>query len=69
MPIFEFECQDCGNRFEKLVLRAGSEEQDPVCPGCGNRSTRRVLSAVCTVRAGGSGAGTVCGTGRSTGFS
>lgn len=34
MPIFEYSCDDCGTKFEKLVRR--SAEADAVrCPGCG----------------------------------
>lgn len=34
MPIFEYLCDDCGNKFEKLVRR--SAEADGVeCPSCG----------------------------------
>jgi putative FmdB family regulatory protein len=32
MPIFEYVCEDCGTKFEKLVRRDG----DPIaCPDCG----------------------------------
>jgi len=32
MPIFEYRCEDCGTRFEKLVRRG----EDPgACPSCG----------------------------------
>lgn len=34
MPIFEYSCEDCGSKFEKLVRR--STEADAVrCPSCG----------------------------------
>jgi putative FmdB family regulatory protein len=34
MPIFEYSCDDCGTKFEKLVR--GSGEADAVrCPSCG----------------------------------
>jgi putative FmdB family regulatory protein len=34
MPIFEYACDDCGTKFEKLMRR--SEESEPVhCPSCG----------------------------------
>jgi putative FmdB family regulatory protein len=34
MPIFEYACDDCGTKFEKLVRR--SSEADAVrCPSCG----------------------------------
>jgi putative FmdB family regulatory protein len=42
MPVYEFECAKCGNRFEELVS-AGTE--DAVCPECGSREVVRRLSA------------------------
>lgn len=34
MPIFEYACDDCGTKFEKLVRR--SAEADALrCPSCG----------------------------------
>ena len=36
MPIYEYQCNDCGSQFEKLVARA-SQRQDVVCPTCGER--------------------------------
>ncbi|HEU4707204.1 MAG TPA: zinc ribbon domain-containing protein [Solirubrobacterales bacterium] len=42
MPIYEFECEECGARFEELV--AG--EVEVVCPGCGSGRIRRLYSTV-----------------------
>jgi putative FmdB family regulatory protein len=33
MPIFEYKCEDCGSKFEKLVRR--SDTADVLCPSCG----------------------------------
>jgi putative FmdB family regulatory protein len=41
VPIYEFECGACGERFEELV-RMG---ETPPCPACGGE-TRRLLSQV-----------------------
>ncbi|HEX5712948.1 MAG TPA: zinc ribbon domain-containing protein [Solirubrobacterales bacterium] len=43
MPIYEFECEGCGERFEELVA-AGAEAI--ACPGCGSERTRRLMSGV-----------------------
>jgi putative FmdB family regulatory protein len=43
MPIYEFECEQCGERFEELVA-AGAD--DVPCPQCGSTGTRRLLSNV-----------------------
>ena len=33
MPIFEYVCDDCGTKFEKLVRGTGTDAI--VCPSCG----------------------------------
>ena len=42
MPIYEFECEGCGTRFEELVGAAAAAP----CPACGSERTRRLLSPV-----------------------
>jgi len=42
MPIYEFECEGCGERFEELV----GAEATAACPACGAARTRRLYSAV-----------------------
>ena len=42
MPIFEYLCQDCGTRFEKLVRSSDSGEI--LCPSCGQSRSERQLS-------------------------
>jgi putative FmdB family regulatory protein len=43
MPIYEFECEQCGSRFEELMDRAAAA---PACPSCGAADARRRLSPV-----------------------
>lgn len=43
MPIYEFECEECGAGFEELVA-AGTESV--ACPECGSERSRRLISAV-----------------------
>jgi putative FmdB family regulatory protein len=43
MPIYEFECEECGVRFEELVAAGATEIP---CPECGAAQTRRLISAV-----------------------
>ncbi|HVY95779.1 MAG TPA: zinc ribbon domain-containing protein [Solirubrobacterales bacterium] len=43
MPIYEFECEECGERFEEL---AGPEVTSAPCPACGAGRTRRLISPV-----------------------
>lgn len=42
MPIYEYECADCGRKFEVLV-KIG-EKNPPLCPGCGKNRTYRLFS-------------------------
>ena len=43
MPIYEFECLDCGNTTE--ILMANSETDLAVCGGCGSKNLKKLLSA------------------------
>ncbi|MGE5281487.1 MAG: FmdB family zinc ribbon protein [Chloroflexota bacterium] len=43
MPVYEFECEECGRRFEELT---GSEAPGVACPACGCERTRRLFSPV-----------------------
>jgi len=42
MPIYEFECEECGGRFEELVATG----EAVACPSCGAGSSRRLYSEV-----------------------
>jgi putative FmdB family regulatory protein len=44
MPIYEYECGECGQRFEELV--ATSDAEAPPCPRCGTTRPRRLISRV-----------------------
>ncbi|HOD39256.1 MAG TPA: zinc ribbon domain-containing protein [Candidatus Wallbacteria bacterium] len=41
MPIFEFKCKKCGEKFEKIQLKSAP---DPCCPSCGAASDRLISS-------------------------
>ena len=43
MPIYEYLCQDCGTKFEKLVRRT-AEASDLECPSCGEKHLQQELS-------------------------
>ncbi len=47
MPIYEFECKDCGEVFEIIKLKS---EEEPVasCKHCGSEKTERKLSSFST---------------------
>jgi putative FmdB family regulatory protein len=43
MPIFEYLCEDCGTKFEKLMRRP-SDVDALVCPSCGLQRLKQELS-------------------------
>jgi putative FmdB family regulatory protein len=44
MPIYEYECQSCGDRFESF--RGITERDDKVkCPNCGGQNSKKVVSS------------------------
>jgi len=43
VPIYEFECEACGARFEELVASADARV---ACPECGSPRARRLISNV-----------------------
>lgn len=64
MPIYEYHCRACGERFEKIV-RGGAAR--PTCPACSGRKVERLPSAFgiggsskAASRAGGGGGCSSC---------
>lgn len=43
MPIYEYECSSCGERFEKFV-RLMSAQPEVACPKCGSKQVTKTLS-------------------------
>jgi putative FmdB family regulatory protein len=43
MPIYDFECGNCGERFEELADAGASGVG---CPACGSTDTRRLISPI-----------------------
>jgi putative FmdB family regulatory protein len=43
LPIYEFECEECGTCFDELVA-AGTAAA--ACPACGSERSRRLISTV-----------------------
>lgn len=44
MPLFEYQCRDCGQIFEVFTQRRQLSSA-PKCPACGKTDVERVLSA------------------------
>jgi putative FmdB family regulatory protein len=43
MPIYEYRCEDCGTKFEKLVRRS-ADGSGIECPSCGQTHLKQELS-------------------------
>jgi putative FmdB family regulatory protein len=41
MPIYEFECASCGNRFERVMK---VNEENPPCPSCGTSKVKKLVT-------------------------
>ena len=47
MPLYEYQCDACGCRYEELVSASSPSSDAPACPSCLSREVTRILSAVC----------------------
>jgi putative FmdB family regulatory protein len=59
MPLYEYRCRDCGNRFE-VLQRLGEGADGLSCTGCGAAALDKQFSTFAT---GGSGDGFEAGAG------
>lgn len=59
MPIYEFRCDKCGHRFEKLCP-LGADGAKMECPVCAAPAPKRVMSGFCACGTE-SGGGSSCG--------
>ncbi len=62
MPIFEFECEECGEVFEELVF--GNNFNEISCKKCKSKKVRKLISQV-AFKSGNkfiSSSGSVCAT-------
>ena len=53
MPIYEYICEDCQTRFEKIVL---NKQQEIACPRCASKKATIQLSVFATSTSPGNGA-------------
>ncbi len=45
MPIYEYQCLNCNNEFQKLILKQ-EEEEGLLCPECRGLNIKRLISRV-----------------------
>lgn len=50
MPIFDFQCKECGNKFDLMI---SNKDKDKVqCTQCGSKDVKQLLSMFATSSAG-----------------
>ena len=62
MPIYEYTCRKCGNRYEYLHRSSDAAADEVTCPDCGSKDAEKVFStfSVSTLPSFGGGS-TCCG--------
>lgn len=53
MPMYEYECQTCGQKFSQFVSLSKRDEAQE-CPNCGQTKSERMVSMVSSLSGGGS---------------
>ena len=53
MPIYEYRCTECGEKFE-LFVRSAARQTVPTCPKCESPKVQKVISLFGVGGAGGS---------------
>ncbi len=65
MPVYEYRCPKCGERFERFV-RSISAQAEVVCPRCGNTKVEKTVSLFAGLTGGNrTSSGASCAPGRS----
>ncbi len=65
MPIYEYQCKECNNRFECLII---GSDNDVSCPECHGEKVERLMSA-CRFKSGGHDASSAAPSGGCAGCS
>ena len=66
MPLYEYLCSDCDEKFDRLVSFSQSDNME--CPNCKSPDTKKLISTFATIGGGSSGgskSNSSCGSGRS----
>lgn len=54
MPIYEYDCETCGARFDKLVFLS-AQPKPVVCPQCSSEQVCKRLSLIASASGGSTG--------------
>lgn len=44
MPIYEYKCKDCTNKFDIIGSFSMFLYYEPVCPNCGGKNIKKLIS-------------------------
>ncbi len=45
MPMYDYRCKNCGEKFEELVFSSSTPDDEITCPNCNEKNSERLLSA------------------------
>jgi putative FmdB family regulatory protein len=64
MPIYEYRCDECGEKFE-LLVRSVTRQTAPTCPKCGSSQVQKNISlfGIGSAGLGGQASAASCGPG------
>ena len=54
MPIYEYECRNCNESFEKMVSFSDADKL-PECPNCMSMETHKIISVAASFTSSGAG--------------
>ena len=46
MPMYEFECKECGHQFEKSMTVAEHDKEEVRCPKCDSKEVKHLIEDV-----------------------
>jgi putative FmdB family regulatory protein len=49
MPIYEYQCKDCRDTFEKILTFAEHDREPIACPKCSSKNVEQELTTFCAV--------------------
>lgn len=62
MPVFEYKCSDCNEKFE-ILHKSGLKQTDVSCPNCNSSNNKKLFSAFSASVAGSSASDNSCASG------
>ena len=45
MPLYDYECENCGKHFTAVLTLEEHERKEAQCPGCNSKHLRQMISS------------------------